>query len=1336
MDIDALFEAFAFASEVPKILQLFEQICAVLEVDQTDAFNIYESLKNGIRSWRAEKLWAHLDKRAGLKEYCAQKACKKLAVLVVGGGPCGLRAAIECGFLGAHVVLVEQRESFFRNNVLHLWPFVIQDLKNIGIKVFYPKFCRGSIDHISIRHLQCSLLKLALVLGVQFHNDVAFQNLIYPEANENKKVIGWRADFRPANHILSSYVFDALIGADGKKSIVPGFPKTEMRGKLAIGITANFVNRGTGAEEVVQEISGIAYIFNQKFFNDMKAAANVDLENIVYYKDETHYFVMCAKKQSLLDRGVIIKDYDDISLLLSSENVDQEKLCGYAVAAANYATNYKLPDLTFAQTCNGKSDVAVFDFTSLYSAKYSVRVIERFDRRLLVSIVGDSLHEPFWPSGSGCARGFLGVFDVAWMLRNYGLGNQSILQLIAERENVYKLLAQAKPENLQKKLDQYTIDPRSRYLNLEVSVQPYDVRSLVDTDSLRSVEINEVLPLRVDEGDDLLDSVFLERYKLMKFCQQALQPFKLKVHNFDECWYDGRALGALLAKFRPEIINYIGLCFENDVNVIFQRLASVSEEEYGIKCQFKSAREWMKLDTNERVDFIKRLVFIFKADRKRMEEILLNSIRASAAIKMKNLEHRVDSSDMNEFSPVRQQPNKPLSKSPSWPRDIRDELLVRDFLEGHHEELQEHEISELLKQLGKEDLVKKMETKQGIRNYGFHLNAKFICDNINTKHYTKRPIVDKLDPQRLNAVERIITGEVEAEKTRELYRRKQRGAKVLARKMDKRDITEMEEKLKRTAIGLLLDKKHYRVITSKEEKIISTNAAAARQVAKEGFRSDEEKFKDVDAKLHKADLLLKNNDLAGVDAVTRMRQQNANLFAKRRLSAPLTKAFSKPVPLPKRVQVLKSASSRDPKEVASVDHYSKKTLTSYQHTCQLCHKSVYLAEQIQVEGFYLHRSCFRCAFCQRPLRIGHCGQDRNLEKYYPRFFCMQHLNLPLHEKFVRIETLELAKSGKAEIESLVSSNKMIRRPKVDSSTTSEYGIGRSARLEKLSNVYKNNSHNPSVILEKTLEKMRLQKNGVKTSELGESKLTSITSEDAVAGNKLLNKMDNVDGEKDFAFSESTSTSERPNTISISYYKDSSGKRNKNLTVCDDSSTLSEDISEIDQGKMEKTFLGSLDNRSKNVSSDEQLEVVNASKVQMETNTVTASRSNSFTQYENSVRVKGDDLNRHRITGSQAGSTGLLVRLFRPEVSFKIKDLETAWDAEEESPRKRNNSKLSRGRIFIRDENSVGLTTRFEHVPSKDLYEEEANEVPCSLTQLSPLTRKGVPRLRIQRRNLC
>lgn len=49
----------------------------------------------------------------------------------------------------------------------------------------------------------------------------------------------------------------------------------------------------------------MAFIFNQKFFMDLKESTRIDLENIVYYKDDTHYFVMTAKKASLLEKGVL-----------------------------------------------------------------------------------------------------------------------------------------------------------------------------------------------------------------------------------------------------------------------------------------------------------------------------------------------------------------------------------------------------------------------------------------------------------------------------------------------------------------------------------------------------------------------------------------------------------------------------------------------------------------------------------------------------------------------------------------------------------------------------------------------------------------------------------------------------------------------------------------------------------------------------------------------------------------------------------------------------------------------------------------------------------------------
>lgn len=146
----------------------------------------------------------------------------------------------------------------------------------------------------------------------------------------------------------------------------------------------------------------------------------------------------------------------------------QEMLCKYAAQAADFATKGMLPQLVFAQNSRGQPDVAMFDFTALYSAVFSSRLVERKGRTLILTIVGDSLHEvkyerdwnkasysnlqPFWPTGSGCARGFLGVFDSAWMLRSFGLCEKGPTEILAERENVYKLLAQTTKENMCKSI--------------------------------------------------------------------------------------------------------------------------------------------------------------------------------------------------------------------------------------------------------------------------------------------------------------------------------------------------------------------------------------------------------------------------------------------------------------------------------------------------------------------------------------------------------------------------------------------------------------------------------------------------------------------------------------------------------------------------------------------------------------------------------------------------------------------------------------------------------------------------------------------------------------------
>ncbi|KER28901.1 hypothetical protein T265_04365 [Opisthorchis viverrini] len=540
--MEELFDLFCTANSFSSILQHFNQLCAVTVRASTakHPWNVYRELRASLKSyWKAAALFEKLDKRVQCAEYMQQTACNGVNVIVVGCGPCGLRCAIELALLGARVVILEKRDKFSRNNVLHLWPYLIDDLRALGAKTFFGKFCAGSIDHISIRTLQCILLKAALLFGVQIFPGVTYHGLVEPTSesstivsvgtptrifldpedprdtksihatrqrfrngestekrsaentpigNQNGRVVhsgsvpvGWRVHVEPEVKVLQNYETDVLIGADGKRSCLE-FPCKELRCRLAIAITANFINYHTTAEAEVEEISGVSSIFNQQFFASLASATGIDLENIVYYKDETHYFVMTAKKHSLLNKGVLKQDRDDSQSLLSVENIDKEALQKYARETANYVTNGRLPRLDFATNARGEPDVDAFDFTRIFAAEYSCQMIEKNQYLLMQCLVGDGLFEPFWPTGSGCALGFLSALDAAWAVSRLASGHNP-LQVLAHRESVYQRLSQTTAQNMPSNFSEYTLDPRTRYTRCNVNLfGTHQVRHLYHTD--------------------------------------------------------------------------------------------------------------------------------------------------------------------------------------------------------------------------------------------------------------------------------------------------------------------------------------------------------------------------------------------------------------------------------------------------------------------------------------------------------------------------------------------------------------------------------------------------------------------------------------------------------------------------------------------------------------------------------------------------------------------------------------------------------------------------------------------------------------------------------------
>lgn len=76
------------------------------------------------------------------------------------------------------------------------------------------------------------------------------------------------------------------------------------------------------------------------------------------------------------------------------------------------------------------------------------------------------------------------------------------LEMIADRESIYKLLAQVTKDNMHKAIQkvrfplyslnfdklQYTIDPKTRYVSPELNLYPEDMAGLLNTDNPRTSE--------------------------------------------------------------------------------------------------------------------------------------------------------------------------------------------------------------------------------------------------------------------------------------------------------------------------------------------------------------------------------------------------------------------------------------------------------------------------------------------------------------------------------------------------------------------------------------------------------------------------------------------------------------------------------------------------------------------------------------------------------------------------------------------------------------------------------------------------------------------------------
>jgi len=502
----ASFKAFYDAESILEIVETFDLFAGECkQIGHCDGEPLWKALPL-TQMHMATSLYDVIRKKVELGEDYRSQCCRGMNVVIVGGGPGGLCTAIEAALLGADVMLVEKRAHVSRNNVLKLWPSTVEYFLSLGLKSFHRQFGNTGSDKIAIRRLQIILMKVALLCGVRLEIGAEFLGFSAPAVGSSDS---WSVRLRrdgsdsPSRRQMLCVPCDALIGSDGENSKVAklaGFNAKMVQFSNAIGMTFNFKHDKTNVDEIrLKEFSRTGYFF-RSWFEEVSKETGVQLENFVYYKDETHYFVMAAKPAQLIQAGILKAPAASQDLLLQSSNIDHIQLCTFAKQMAQKVGLRE--GVPFALNNRGHPDMGIFDFTKKLATTESTRIFAggAGQRTMLVKLVGDALIAPFWPLGTGCNKAVLGAHDAGMALQRYASAlaapeadrYRMHLENLAEQQTILQQLklvlsgdaADLKCNRVAGKSSSsapcfsWTHDPRTRYARCEASVRVEAVTDL------------------------------------------------------------------------------------------------------------------------------------------------------------------------------------------------------------------------------------------------------------------------------------------------------------------------------------------------------------------------------------------------------------------------------------------------------------------------------------------------------------------------------------------------------------------------------------------------------------------------------------------------------------------------------------------------------------------------------------------------------------------------------------------------------------------------------------------------------------------------------------------
>jgi len=458
--------------------------------DATNPAYPYEKLQAIVGdggNWKWPRMWQRFDElerrgpayRAGEKLNLNQPNktpnAAKQRVLVVGGGPCGLRTAIELALGGHKVTQFEKRREKrdadgeltalgFSNRVNrpHMWNFVRNDLARLNGKDFmsqkaaYPVFTEPETSSIGIDELQLLLMKNALLLGVDFRLGVSYDDAkIVCDPKSQRPV--WHVDCTYDEHSAEYFKttkgknvepYDVIIGCDSSRSAVRDsqvkhFGNVEKRKFMdCVGIVSNLqkVSRKRLKElgfEHGQDPSDMnrGKTAFKPFFQKIEQEAEATLDMLIYYKASFHNYVIITPNRDTLQRHNVnggIYTFGAARDPGGKKAGEKKKLMDFAARVLKVAGVPIDDTMSNGGFVDPPNDCMAFDFAECWNTKKSIVFNlppPDYDTDVhgpwmgsrlvpMVALAGDSLLEPFWPMGLGLKRGWQAIMDTCYAVDN------------------------------------------------------------------------------------------------------------------------------------------------------------------------------------------------------------------------------------------------------------------------------------------------------------------------------------------------------------------------------------------------------------------------------------------------------------------------------------------------------------------------------------------------------------------------------------------------------------------------------------------------------------------------------------------------------------------------------------------------------------------------------------------------------------------------------------------------------------------------------------------------------------------------------------------------------